>query len=244
MFKKIFLVPIAILLAIFALAGCAKTNIPDPQGYVNDFAGMMRADAAKSLDVTLSQYAKQTTNEIAVVTVKTIGNESIEDFSMALAEKWKVGKKGKDNGVIILVAKEEKKIRIEVGYGLEPVLTDAKAKFIIDREMSSRFKNSDFTGGIQAGTNAVIQTISGTYSPETSGSSQTSSDANWPVWLIILLIVIVLFVIVFVIMALVDGEGEGGFWISGGSGGGGGGDGGGGGFGGGSFGGGGASGGW
>lgn len=229
---------LVVFLSLF-LAGCASTAIPNPKGYVNDFAGMLSEKEQKALEATLVQYQKQTSNEITVVTVTSLGGKSIEDYTMALAEKWQVGKKGKDNGVIILIAKDEKKIRIEVGYGLEPVLTDAQSKQIIDREMTPRFKKDDFAGGITAAVKAVMAVIAGTY--VSSGSVPEESGGGWPLWLIIAVVIGGIFLLIFIISIAAD-AGGGGSWSSGGGSGGGGG--GGGGFGGGGFGGGGASGGW
>jgi uncharacterized protein len=237
---NLILLSIVSLFIIFFIIGCTDASvIPEPKGYINDFAGMISKESTKSLEDQLSEYEKQTTNEIAVVTVKTIGGKTIEDYSIALAEKWKVGKENKDNGVILLIAKEEKKIRIEVGYGLEATLTDGEAKQIIDQEISPRFKSDDFAGGIQAGVNSIIAAIDGTYVPGQSSPVNSEGLASWAIILLVFGGLIVLIFIIMFIAGVVTGEG--GSWSSGGGSGGGGG---GGGFGGGSFGGGGASGGW
>lgn len=237
MSKRLSLLLIAILSTIL-FVGCISQGIPSPEGYVNDFANMIPDEEEKSLESFLVAYEQKTTNEVAVVTVETIGDKTIEDYTIHLAEKWKVGKKEKDNGVILLIAEKERKIRIEVGYGLEPVLTDAKAKLIIEREMTPLFKAGDYAAGIRAGANAVVAALEGTYVPSTSSSSE---GEGWPTWLIIVVIVGVFLLLLLLLAFLGEGEG-GGFWSSGGSSGGSGS--GGGGFGGGGFGGGGASGGW
>ena len=235
--RKIFSLFLLVLISSFLFIGCASGTLPEPKGFVNDFAGILSDKEEKSLEATLVQYEEQTSNEIAVVTVKSLGGKSVEDYTMALAEKWQVGKEGKDNGVIILVAQEEKKIRIEVGYGLEPVLTDLTAKQIIDNEMTPRFKQDDFSGGIENATKAVMAVIAGTYEP----GQLPEESGGWPLWLIILVVVIGIIILITILCALgIAGDGGGGgIWSSGSSDGGGGG-----GFGGGGFGGGGASGGW
>lgn len=233
------LIILAVLAVSVLLSGCKDSKIPAYKGYVNDFAGMIPGKEEESLESLLVNYEKQTTNEIAVVTVESIGSESVEDYTMRLAEKWKVGKADKDNGVIILVAEEEKKIRIEVGYGLEPVLTDTKAKLIIDREMTPRFKQGNYADGVTAGASAVIAVLNGSYNPSAGGQTGGGGLSALTILVLIILGVIVLAVII----AALSGDAGGGSWSSGGgfsSGGGGGG----GGFGGGGFGGGGASGGW
>ncbi len=233
---------LAVFLSLF-LVSCSSgkvAEIPEPVGYVNDFAGMISSEDENELESILIQYENQTNNEIVVVTVESLGDKSIEEYSIALAEKWKVGKEDEDNGVIILVAEEEKKIRIEVGYGLEGLLTDAEAKLIIDREMTPSFKEEEFAVGIALGAWAIMDTIDGIYIP--SEPLPPEESGGWPLWLIILFIVFIVFGGaggIGLIAALVLG-GRGGYWSSGGIGGGsrfGG-------FGGGSFGGGGASGRW
>ncbi len=236
MLKRLSFLLIAIL-SIVLFVGCISQDIPSPKGYVNDFANMIPDDKERSLESFLVNYEQKTTNEIVVVTVETIGDKTIEDYTIHLAEKWKVGKKEKDNGVILLIAEKERKIRIEVGYGLEPVLTDAKAKLIIEREMTPLFKSGDYAAGIRAGANAVVAALEGTYVPSNSSPSE---GGGWPTWLIIVVIVGVLLLLCLIAFF---GDGEGGdSWSSGGSSGSSGS--GGGSFGGGSFGGGGASGGW
>jgi uncharacterized protein len=179
MFKrKVFSLFLLVLISSFLFIGCTSGTLPEPKGFVNDFAGILSDKEEKSLEAILVQYEEQTSNEIAVVTVKSLGGKSVEDYTMALAEKWQVGKEDKDNGVIILVAQEEKKIRIEVGYGLEPVLTDLTAKQIIDNEMTPRFKQDDFSGGIENATKAVMAVIAGTYDPT---SQAPEESGGWPV---------------------------------------------------------------
>jgi len=232
---------IILIFLSLAVIGCVTADIPQPTGYVNDFAGLLSKQEREILEKKLSGYATKTTNEIAVVTIKSLGGETIEDYTVRLAEKWKVGKKGKDNGVILLIAKEDKKLRIEVGYGFEGVLTDAKSKLIIEREITPRFKKGEFGPGISAGVNAIIDTISGTYSAPTPQSGDNEGRILLWIWIIVVIFFGSIVFLIIIIVAISDGSSSGGSWSSGGYSGGGGG---GGGFGGGSFGGGGASGGW
>jgi uncharacterized protein len=130
-------------------------NFPDYQGFVNDYAGLLTPQAKAQLDARLTQLEKDTGAEVAVVTVKSLEGDSIEDYAVRLFEKWGIGKKGKDNGVLFLVALEDRKMRIEVGYGLEPVITDARAGRIRDDDVLPKFKKDDYEGGIVAGTNSI-----------------------------------------------------------------------------------------
>src|SRR5436190_2122963 len=109
-------------------ASVAHADYPTYKGYVNDFAHVLSPTGVKDLETKLKDFDKQTTNQIAVVTVQTTEPETIEQYSIHLAEKWKVGQKGKDNGVIMLFAMQDRKMRIEVGRGLEGDLTDIQSK--------------------------------------------------------------------------------------------------------------------
>lgn len=152
------------LLLLSALPVSAQGKYPDPKGYVNDFANIIPDDLEQQLGQTLRDYETRTTNEIAVVTVVSLNGQTVEDYTMGLAEQWKVGKKGKDNGVVILVAPNDRAVRIEVGYGLEPVLTDAKAGVIINK-MTPFFKNGKYDAGIELGVREVIGVL-GFLTPE------------------------------------------------------------------------------
>ncbi len=144
---------------IFGLVGQAfALDLPEPVGYVNDFAKILPSSMEKELETKISNYEKKTSVEIAVVTVKSLKGLEIEEYSIKLAEKWKVGKKGKDNGIIFLIAPKERKMRIEVGYGLEGDMPDLKAKDIID-DVGPYFKQGDFPEGITLGVNSIIKTL-------------------------------------------------------------------------------------
>ena len=148
---------IFLLLSLFFLAsGVAfAQTFPDPQGYVNDFAGLLSAQGKEQIEGQLSQLEKDTTAQVAVVTVKSLEGSTIEDYASRLFEKWGIGKKGKDNGVLFIVASDDRKVRIEVGYGLEPVLTDSRAGRILDNDVVPFLKKNDYEKGIIAGVNAI-----------------------------------------------------------------------------------------
>lgn len=150
---------LGLLCALFPLslgiAGAMAQNFPDYQGFVNDYAGLLTPQARAQLEARLTQLEKDTTAEVAVVTIKSLEGDSIEDYAVRLFEKWGIGKKGKDNGVLFLVALNDRKMRIEVGYGLEPVITDARAGRIRDNDVLPRFKNNEYEGGILAGVSSI-----------------------------------------------------------------------------------------
>ncbi len=149
---------VALLLSLGASVVSAQ-NFPDYMGFVNDYAGLMSMQGKQALEARLTQLEKDTTAEVAVVTIKSLEGYSIEDYAVRLFENWKIGKKGKDNGVLLLVALDDRKMRIEVGYGLEPIITDGRAGRIRDDDVIPRFKNNDYESGIVAGINSVEKYI-------------------------------------------------------------------------------------
>lgn len=137
----------------------ASVHFPAPTGWVVDEAAKLSDSTRQDLALKAEAISRNNGPEIAVVTVHDMGGESVEQYSMHLAEKWKVGKRSSDNGVILLVAMAERKIRIEVGTGLEPKLTDSQAKRIIDEAITPSLKQGDFDGGIKLGFERIAQAI-------------------------------------------------------------------------------------
>ncbi len=160
------------VLAAFAAPAAAK-DVPYLSGRIVDEAGMVPPDVAQRLDEKLAALEKATGDQVAVLTVQSLDGEPLEDYSMKVAETWKLGQKDKDNGVLLLIAKNDRKLRIEVGYGLEPQLTDAQAGRIIRNVITPRFKAGDFGGGIEAGVDAIAGTLQGQPGaiPEDTGPS-------------------------------------------------------------------------
>lgn len=153
------------LLLLFSLVpGLSALEIPKrPQGYVNDGAGLLSPSARAALDDQLRAFEDKTSNQVVVATFPSLEGESLEDFSLRLAEAWKIGQKGKNNGVLFLVFRNERKMRIEVGYGLEGVLPDLIAGQIIRQVVAPYFRRGDTTGGIIAGVNAILQATQGEF---------------------------------------------------------------------------------
>lgn len=134
---------------VLGLLGVLAAGFPRPAGYVNDFAGLFSPDFREELEKELSDFEKETTAEIAVVTIESLDDYSVEEYAVRLFEEWKIGKKEKDNGILLLIAKQERKIRIEIGYGLEPVITDGRAGRIIREEMRPSFKKENYEEGVK-----------------------------------------------------------------------------------------------
>ena len=132
---------------------------------MNDEAHLFDASAAQALDGTLKGYEAKTGRQFVVLTLPSLGDEILEDFSLKVARAWKLGRKGQDDGILLLVARDDHKVRFEVGYGLEGSLPDALCGRIIRGEMVPRFRSGDYAGGVTAGVNAAIGALDGTYSP-------------------------------------------------------------------------------
>ncbi|MCX6005820.1 MAG: TPM domain-containing protein [Chloroflexi bacterium] len=148
-----------ILLLPLGTAFVSAQNFPAYQGFVNDYAGLLTAQGKSQLEAKLTQLEKDTAAEVAVVTIKSLEGDTIEDYAVRLFEKWGIGKKDKNNGVLFLVALDERKMRIEVGYGLEPIITDGRAGRIRDDDVIPSFKKGNYEEGIVAGANAIEEYI-------------------------------------------------------------------------------------
>jgi uncharacterized protein len=220
---------------------------------VTDQTGTLSQSAVQSLEDKLQQFEEQTSNQVVILMIPSLGEESLEDYSMQVAEKNKFGKKGRDNGVLIIISKEDRQMRIEVGYGLEGVLPDAICDQIIRNIMIPEFREGNFDVGINASIDAVMMATKGEFKGVPAGSRRRGTSDP-----MVRIVVILCFILFGPLMRIFRGGrrfnvGGGGWnttggWIGGGFGGGGFGGGGfgGGGFsgGGGGFGGGGASGSW
>jgi uncharacterized protein len=141
-------------------------EVPPLRGRVNDYASMIPADKARQLEERLARFESETGHQVAVLTIPSLEGDPIEDFSIRVAEAWKIGQKGFDNGAILLIAQKDRKLRIEVGYGLEGVLPDAIANRIIGEVIVPRFRENDYAGGIEAGVAAILQVTKGEALPE------------------------------------------------------------------------------
>lgn len=150
---------ISILLLILAAPAVSSAAFPKPTGFVNDFANVIAADTKPQIDRVLKSFESETGNEIAVVTLPSLEGRTVEDVAADLYKEWGIGKKGRDNGVLFLIAPKERKTRIEVGYGLEGVINDALAGRILDEFVLPHFKEGDLSAGIASGAEAIVNTI-------------------------------------------------------------------------------------
>jgi len=162
-----------LLLVVVALLGAATagaTEVPFLSGRVNDVAGILSNSTHAEVESLLKAHEDSTSNQVAVLIISSLEGESLEEFSIKVAETWKLGQKGKDNGVLLFVAKDDRKVRIEVGRGLEGDLTDQTCGMIIRHEVIPRFRDGDFDAGVRAGVLAILDAIKGSYKPEENGN--------------------------------------------------------------------------
>jgi uncharacterized protein len=141
-------------------------DVPGYTGYLNDYADLLSKSERQKLESRLVEYEKLTSNEIAILIVESLDGENLEEFSIRVADSWKPGKADKDNGVILLISEEDKKIRLEVGDGLTGRLTDLLSGRVIDGEISPKFKNGDFYEGIDNGVSMIIKVVEGEFTME------------------------------------------------------------------------------
>lgn len=151
---------LVVLFLLLPLAAAAK-DIPPLTGRIVDQANLLTPDQRQRLEAKLAQFEQQTGDQVAVLTVDSLDGEAIEDYANKVGRAWALGQKGKDNGVLLLVARQDRKMRVEVGYGLEPVLTDLQTKVIQDEVIIPYFKKGDFGGGVEAGVDAILSTLQG-----------------------------------------------------------------------------------
>jgi uncharacterized protein len=248
---------LAAILALFCLVlpAAAAPSFPALTGRVVDGAHILNDETRDGLTQKLAALEAKTSRQLIVVTVPSLGGYEISDYGYQLGRAWGIGQKTLNNGALLIVAPNEHRVRIEVGYGLEPVLTDALSSVIIQTQIAPKFRQSDFNGGVTAGTDALIQQLSldpseaekRAAAAEQQQQQGQSGGGGGLAGLLVLLFIFIAISRVFggwgLLPFLFMGGGRGGGWGDGGGGGwsGGGGFGGGGG---GSFGGGGASGSW
>ena len=160
LFKRLVIATI-IVLTVFALSASASTPEPPavPRDYVVDLASIISPDVSTRLNSLLLELEQKTTAQVLVLTVQSLDGEEIRSFGIRMAEKWKLGQKGKDNGALIIVAVKDRKYTIEVGYGLESILPDSLVGSIGREYFVPYFRKGDYSSGIYAGTLAVVRTI-------------------------------------------------------------------------------------
>jgi uncharacterized protein len=172
------IVAAATALSLLAVSYLSALEVPLLTGRVSDHAGMISPSVKADIEKKLAELERTDSTQIAVLTVPDLQDYSIEEFAIKVAEKWKIGQKKLDNGVIFLVSKQERKMRIEVGYGLEGRLTDLLAGRILDNEVRPFFKAGDFDGGFLRGIDGIILAVRGEYRGTEGRSGETAHGGS------------------------------------------------------------------
>ncbi|MCW7493472.1 TPM domain-containing protein [Leptospira sp. 2 VSF19] len=169
-----------LFLSIFfvTLAEILSYPVPKLERRVMDHAGILSEATVNQIESNLKQFEAETSNQIAVYTTPSLQGETIEDVSIEIFDEWKLGQKSKNNGVLLIIAPNERKMRIAVGRGLEGALTDIQAKHIIRNELKPSFQSGDMDGGVTAGVNAIMATIRGEYAPSEDDVDTTGNNSE------------------------------------------------------------------
>ena len=154
-------VPTAAIALLVVLTAALAKEIPFLSGRVVDEAGLLSAAARQRIDAELAALERESGDQVAVLVVQSLGGEPLEEYSIKVAQTWKLGQKGKDNGILLLISRDDRKLRIEVGYGLEGTLTDLRSNEIIDQVIRPRFQQGDFDGGVEQGVDAIVKVLHG-----------------------------------------------------------------------------------
>ncbi len=229
----LFTVTIILPVIAAAISAPALEVPPRPQGRVSDYTDTLSGRQIRDLEQKLAQFEQETTNQVVAVLIPTLAGDNLEDYSIRLAEKWKIGQKGKDNGVILLIVKGDRKIRIEVGYGLEGVLPDGLAGQIIRENIAPHFRRGNFYSGIEEGVSKIIAAIKGEYRPAIKVVYPGKKSIPWDLIFWFAAIIVIMIIVIVTLRAQAGKDGRGHTVFGGGGGFGGGFSGGGGGFGGG-----------
>ena len=168
----------ALVAGSFAAGAAVEAEIPYLTGRVVDTAGMLSEADEAELTQQLENLEKATSAQVVVLTIDTLGGEAIEDYSLRVAETWKLGQEGRDDGVLFLIVRDDRKMRLEVGYGLEPMLTDALSRRILSEVVTPKFRAGDYPAGIEAGVGAVVSVVEG--NPDAVPLERRGSNAAVP----------------------------------------------------------------
>lgn len=166
------------LLTLLLMPAWAQLAVPPLKARVTDFTGVLSAAERQALEDKLARFEQDKGSQIAILIVPTTQPETIEEYGIRVAEAWRLGRKGVDDGVLLLVARDDRAVRIEVGYGLEGVIPDAVAKRIIEEIIVPRFRAGDYAGGLDAGVAALMGLIAG--EPLPPPRPETAGDGSQP----------------------------------------------------------------
>ncbi|HEY5993545.1 MAG TPA: YgcG family protein [Gallionellaceae bacterium] len=176
---KITLARVFLLALLLCGAAQAEVAVPPLEHHVTDLTGTLDAQQVQALEARLASFEKEKGAQLAVLIIPTTEPETIEQYGIRVADKWKLGRKGVDDGALLLIAKDDRALRIEVGYGLEGVLPDALANRIINQIIVPRFKGGDYYGGVDAGLSAMMNIVKG--EPLPAPLQRTSASGRYDI---------------------------------------------------------------
>ncbi|HNZ26528.1 MAG TPA: TPM domain-containing protein [Spirochaetota bacterium] len=165
-----------VLFFVLLFAPLYSLEVPYLSSRVNDYANLLSYETKARIENKLSEHEKETSNQVVVLTIFDLKGENLEEFSLKVAETWGIGQKDKDNGVLLLISLNDRKLRIEVGYGLEGSLTDYTASSIIRNDIVPYFKSGDYEKGIENGVDSILSAIAGTYTGATDEDGYYYTD--------------------------------------------------------------------
>jgi uncharacterized protein len=212
MMKKILFHIFLLYIVLGAIHAQELPEPPNPPRLVNDFADMLTAYEENQLESRLVNYNDTTSTQIAIVIIRSLQGYDIFEYAQALAQKWQIGQQSKNNGLLILISKEDRKIRIHTGYGLEEYLPDIKSKHIINEILTPNFKEGKYAQGLNLALDVIFDLTKGAYTEDGSTRKKRNSGGGSS-WLYILIIITIIF---FVFRIL--GGGSGGYTYSSGGG--------------------------
>jgi uncharacterized protein len=170
------LVPIAVGIVLLAMAADARLAVPPaPTGRISDYAGLLTPAERARLERKLTEREGGSSSQVAVAIFRSLEGENLEDYTARLFQTWRLGQKGLDNGVLLVVFVDDRRTRIEVGYGLETTLTDAVASAILSQDVAPHFRAARFADGIEAALDAIDRAIAGTYRAAPASGIDTRS---------------------------------------------------------------------
>ncbi len=198
---------LVLLWAGFALA--ADPSFPNLTGRIVDNANLLDAAARSRIEQKLQAHEAKTSDQVVVATLPSLQGYDIEDFGNRLFRHWQLGEKARNNGVLLLVAPNERKVRIEVGYGLEGALTDALSKVIITTAVAPKFKTGDFAGGIEGGVDAILSILAGDAEEWQRRATVRSDDSSIAEDVAVILVMFFIFIVVVSILRGLNQQGSG-----------------------------------
>ena len=182
---------ILFILVVNGYVGFAQDFPAKPTTLVNDYTNTLTATQKQQLEQKLVAFDDSTSNQVAVVILKSVGEYDINDYTQQLGKKWGIGGQSKNNGVLLLIALGDRKMSIQTGYGLEGALPDIYTKRIIDNDIKPFFKENDYYGGIEAGTNSIISLVKGEYKNDSPKAKSNEGKGSAGIIIIIIIIIII-----------------------------------------------------